>query len=157
MTNIRPATLNDIPWLLEQLRDFDRFFGTKHSLLPGRDEAVAILTALITEHVFLVAEKEGGPRVGFIAGSIGPHAFRSALTVLTELFWWVAPPFRGTSAGAQLLLEFEEIGRRRADWVVMSLEERTIAEGLVDPTSLERRGYRPQERSYLLEVVRAET
>lgn len=157
MTVVRRADPTDIPWLLEQLRDFDRFFGSKHTLMPERDEASVVLMALITEHVFLIAAQKGGPRIGFIAGTLAPHPFRRQLRVLTEIFWWVAPPYRGTAAGAHLLLEFEHVGRQQADWVVMSLEERTISDGLVDPSSLERRGYLPRERSYLLEVVRADS
>lgn len=150
MIIIRRADPTDIPWLLDQLRAFDRFFGSKHSLFPGEGEARAVLTALITDHCFFIAQND--VRTGFIAGTIGPHPFNPKVTVLTELFWWVVPAHRGSTAGARLLHEFEEYGRRHADWVIMTLEEQTIALNLIDPVSLERRGFKPKERSYLLEI-----
>jgi hypothetical protein len=84
---------------------------------------------------------------------IAPHYLNPDLLVLTELFWWVVPKYRGGSAGGRLLLEFEEFGRRRgANLICMTLEQRTIDEGLIDPRSLLSRGYIEKERAYLLEL-----
>jgi RimJ/RimL family protein N-acetyltransferase len=157
---IRRADLSDIPWLLEQLRAFDRFFGSKHSLFPTATEANAVLTTLINEHVFFIAQQNANMvpyhRMGFIAGTLGSHPFNPAVRVLTELFWWVVPVHRGTAVGPRLLHEFEEFGRKHADWIVLTLEEKTIELNLVDPRSLERRGFRPKERSYLLEIPKVD-
>ena len=43
-TTVRRATTGDVPWLLEQLRAFDRFFGARHSLFPDEHYARAMLT-----------------------------------------------------------------------------------------------------------------
>lgn len=40
MITIRPAHTGDIPWLLEQLREFDKFMGTKRRLFPENAQAV---------------------------------------------------------------------------------------------------------------------
>ena len=151
---VRPATPADVPWILAELRAFDRFFGAVHSLVPA-DPAYATtqLHGLIRDHLFLVAvrnaEDEATP-VGFIAGLLGPHFFNPGLQVLTELFWWVPVAERGSRAGAHLLSAYLAYGRAHADWVHMTLEEHSP----VNPETLERRGFRRTERHYLLEVLR---
>ena len=153
------AEMTDIPWLLEQLRAFDRFFGGAYALFPKDVElARQLVSEWIRHQVFFVAWHAGPPssRIGFIGGPLGPHPYNPELVALTELFWWVVPQHRGTHVGARLLLEFEEHARANgAHLVVLSLEETTIERGMVDPSSLTRRGYRPKERSYLLELERA--
>lgn len=163
---VRAASPGDIPWLVGQLREFDLFFGAGRSLFPGDARACEILAGLIADHLFLVAESVDGPRplvgsnvdthvtfatpVGFIAGHVGEHPF-GGFKVLTELFWWVEPPSRGTRAGAMLLDKYIEIGRQLcADWILMTLEH----DSPVSDRMLLKRGFRPKERSYLLEVAR---
>jgi RimJ/RimL family protein N-acetyltransferase len=155
MTVIRRADPTDIPWLLEQMRAFDDFFGARHRLFPTEEIARAFLTALIDDEgqPFFIAQND--VRTGFIGGTIGPHYLNPDLLVLSELFWWVVPKFRGSSTGGRLLIEFEEFGRRRgAHLICMTLEKRTIDEGLIDPKSLIARGYIEKERAYLLELPR---
>lgn len=145
---IRPATAADVPWLLAELQSFDRFFGARHSLMPDSAHATETLGALIQHHVVLLADAPRGP-VGFIAGVLAPHFFNPAITHLSELFWWVIPSARGSSAGARLLHAFEAIGRREAQWITMTLE----SDSPVDPASLLRRGYRLKETNWLMEVA----
>lgn len=155
MTVVRRADLTDIPWLLDQLRAFDTFFASKHRLFPTEEVARAFLEALIgdADQPFFIAQND--VRTGFIGGTIGPHYLNPDLVVLTELFWWVVPAHRGSSAGGRLLVEFEEFGRQRgAQLICMTLEQRTIDEGLIDPRSLVARGYVEKERAYLLELPR---
>lgn len=156
MTIVRRADLTDIPWLLEQMRAFDEFFGARHRLFPSESTARAFLTAMISDgdQPFFIAQND--VRTGFIGGAIGPHYLNPDLLVLSELFWWVVPKHRGSSAGGRLLVEFEEFGRRRgAHLICMTLEKRTLDEGLIDPRSLLSRGYVEKERAYLLEIPRA--
>lgn len=148
MTHVRPATAADTPWILEQLVAFDKFFGSSRSLFPSIEAAEAKLAFLVEHHVFLVAE-HGDERQGFIGGLLGPSFFNDDVVQLTELFWWVAPEHRGTRAGLVLLNAFIAIGQLRADHVVMTLEDQSP----VNPATLERRGFRPKETSYLLEVA----
>lgn len=144
---VRPATLEDIPWLLEQLAAFDQFFGSSRSLFPSIEYAESTLALLITEHLFLVAESNGP--LGFIAGMVVPHTLNPAITVLSELFWWVAPQHRGSRAGLLLLNAYVAAGKQRAHWVTMTLE----ADSPVAPRCLEQRGFRLKETTYLLEVA----
>lgn len=147
---IRPANLLDVPWLLDQLRQFDHFFNAKKSLFPKDTEvATRILEGLITTQPFFVAADTVG-RMGFIAGAVAPHPYNPDLLMLSELFWWVAPEFRGGSAGARLLKHFIVYGiESDVDWIVMTIENGTP----IDPASLERAGFRLHERSYLMEVA----
>lgn len=150
---IREARPDDVVWLLEQLRAFDQFFGAGRSLVPSdpmlaHDTVAELVTrAQASDAAFYIAVLDG-TRVGFIAGVLMNHPFNPEIRLLSELFWWVDPAHRGSSAGARLLARFEEFGRKRADWITMTLE----AKSPVDPSSLTRRGYRHQESSYLLEV-----
>jgi GNAT superfamily N-acetyltransferase len=161
---VRHARKDDIPWLLEQLREFDQFFGAGRSLFPSDPlRAQHFLEALIFQHPFHIAEyvRRVGPPdafhpgtavepVGFIAGALGPHPYNPAIRQLTEMFWWVAPAYRGSRAGSLLLDAFLDEGKQRADWIVMTLE----ADSPVHDRILEKRGFKPKERSFLLEVVK---
>ncbi len=147
---VRPASVIDIPWLLAEVKEFDRFAGFNKSLIP-RDEHkfLQVLEGLITQHVFLVAEKDSEP-MGFIAGVLTPHHFNDEILVLTELLWWVRADYRNTRAGAVLFEGFMDIGRREADWIVMTLE----AKSQVKPETLYKRGFRLQELGFIHEVQR---
>lgn len=145
---IRPAEVDDIPWLLGEMKKFARFFDSKRSLFP-EDETVAagILEGLIKTQPFFVAENGIGP-TGFIAGALAPHPYNPKIIVLNEMFWWVDKEHRGGTTGARLLKHFMNYGIENADWIVMTLEAGTP----VDPEHFERAGFKEYERSYLLEV-----
>lgn len=146
--NIRRAEEFDVPWLYEELKQFDTLFGAKKSLVPS-DEAVAkqSILNLVDKLIFLIVEDES-KQVGFVAAHLAPHLFNPEIMVLTEMFWWVTPSRRGSRAGAMLYSALMEIGEREADWVIMSLESASP----VDPEMLEKRGFVQKERSFLLEV-----
>jgi hypothetical protein len=151
MIHVRRATGDDADWILGQLREFSHFFGTKHPLFPSdADVAASIVHAMIANLVFFIAvdHRTLEPQ-GFIAGAVGPHPMNPELKTFAEVFWWVTPSRRGSSAGARLLERFVEFGRANAQWVIMTLE----AKSPVDPASLERRGFRLHERAYLMEVA----
>jgi hypothetical protein len=150
MISVRRATRLDVPWLLTQLEEFASFFGSKHSLFPKDPMvAVTIVTAFVDQLEFFLAVDHATQRpVGFIAGALNKHPMNPAIRVLSEVFWWVTPDRRGSSAGARLLERFLAFGEGNADWIVMTLE----AKSPVDPASLERRGFHQHERTYLLEV-----
>lgn len=146
---LRKADLGDLGWLLKQLRAFDEFQGTKRSLFPeNAEEAVTLLETLIQTQPFIIAEDFAGP-VGFIAGVLQPHPYNKAVRMLSELFWWVDPRYRGSTAGARLLEAFVAYGKTNADMIVMTLE----AKSPVDPRSLERKGFRLYEQNFMLEVA----
>jgi hypothetical protein len=145
---VRKAEQEDTPWLLDQLQQFDKFFGSRRSLFPDLEYAQATLAGLIAEHPFFVAVDARGP-VGFIAGVLMPHFLNPSIKLLSELFWWVAEEARGSRAGALLLAAFTQHGRQYADQIVMTLE----VDSPIDPASLINRGFRLKEVNYLLEVT----
>lgn len=144
----RPASLRDLPWLLEQLWAFDEFCGTKYSLIPKEEgSATTLLANLIGGTFFRVAEKQD-KQVGFICGVLQPHYLNTKIITFTELFWWVLPEFRNGRAGIMLFEEFREFGIQHAHWIVVNLEY----ESPVKSESLLKRGFRLKERTFLLEV-----
>jgi len=147
---VRPATLDDLDWLVIQLKDFSDFFASELPLFPTDEFARKGITDLIQKHLVLIAyDRETGERMGLIAGVVTPHLFNPDITVLAETFWWVPEEHRGTRAGAILLDAFIAWGKRNADWITIALESRTP----IKETSLLKRGFRLQERSYLCEVI----
>lgn len=145
----RKATHEDIPWMLVELKKFADFFGSKLSLFNPAT-AADVLKPIIDHHVFLVAVKADEPetRVGLVAGLLSPHFLNTDIIQLTELFWWVPEEYRGTKAGLLLFNDFVRIGMIEADWVNFTLEEKSP----VKEEFLLKRGFKAQERAYLLEV-----
>lgn len=153
MVEIRRAGIEDLEWIVQELRAFSDFFGSKKPLFPGEERARLGIINLIENHVVFIAERpdtiEFERRLGFIAGNFSKHPFNEDISVLVETFWWVTPSARGGSAGYRLLNEFVEYGRTRADWISISLE----ANSPVNTDALESRGFKLQERAFLMEVV----
>lgn len=151
MAKIRKADGGDLDWLVDQVEEFSKFFGSKKSLFPGKALARDGLANLINHHVLLIATADDnrGRQLGFIGGYFAPHPFNPDIQTLVETFWWVIPEFRGGSAGFRLFQNFVELGKEKGvDWIVVALE----AHSPVNPDVLESRGFRLQERSFLMEV-----
>ncbi len=93
---VRPAAEHDVPWLISQLRMFDKFAGFKRSLMEDMEHAIKGCKQMVRDHLVLIAfdHPEHGPlsadceiELGFIAGYLTPHPFNPQLRVLTETFW----------------------------------------------------------------------
>lgn len=150
---VRRAAFADLDWLLGELREFSAFYATRRQLFGDEAYARVALRRMITDHLVLIAEAKGGERVGLISGWLYPHPFNPEIKTLSETFWWVATQFKNTFIGgraAQLLLDaFIEQGKARAQWIVFMLAHNTQ----VNERALLRRGFRLQERAYLMEVL----
>ena len=144
---VRLAHHSDIPWLIEELRKFSEFYGTKVSLFPGDAIAADKLFQIIKSHVVFVSVRSD-ERTGFIAGLMSPHFFNEELLVLTEVLWWVPEEFRRTRAGYVLLKRFTEHGKEFADWTIMTTE----CKSKVSDRTLLSMGYTQYEKSFLLEA-----
>lgn len=144
---IRSASINDIDWVVLELKRFSEFFGTKKELFSDKNYARAGCLILIKGHVLYLAENES-ERIGFIAGLLTPHLFNPSIKILTELFWWVTEEHRGSRAGSLLLGEFVDYGKRHADWIAFGLRNNTR----VRDETLLNYGFQAYERSFLLEV-----
>lgn len=144
----RRAKVEDIDWLVDQLRQFSQFYKTNPPLFTNEQFVKAGLVELIAKHVMIVAESNQAP-IGFIGGSLGPHTFNPSVVVLAELFWWVQEEYRQSRAGFLLLKEFMDFGKANATWVTMCLIE---GRSPIKEQSLIKRGFSLYERSYLFEV-----
>lgn len=145
---VREAVPADLPWLLTQLRAFASEYPTQRAIWPSDAHAEALVGTLIREQFVAVAEQDGAP-VGLIAGVCAPHPLNPDLTVATELFWFVDPAHRGTSAGSRLLSTFDAwASQSGAHLVNMTLEVGSPVSDRV----LTKRGYVLAERQYLREV-----
>lgn len=133
--------------MLDQLRQFSQFVGTKRPLFADEGFAREKMISMIREHVVLVAEKDT-QRMGVIAGILVPHFMNPKIRVLAEMFWWVQPEHRQTRAGLLLLKEFIRYGKEAADWITFALEHNSP----VRDETLLRHGFSPLERNFILEV-----
>lgn len=145
---VRRGSSTDMDWLVEQLRQFADFFGSKKSLFADEAYVRSQLEVFMNSHLVLVAEREDLGRIGFIAGFVTPHMFNPAIKVLAEMFWWVDPLKRNTRAGLMLLEEFIAWGKSNVDWITFTLESKSP----VNDRLLYKRGFKLQERSFILEV-----
>ena len=144
---IRYATLDDVSWIVELVAaDMQSLMG--ESDLYDLDYLQTFVPYLIEDGVVLVAEKVGSP-VGCIAGILAPILFNPHKMALNEVFWWVAEEHRGSSAGAKLLLAFEQDGiALEVDFINMSIMHNTK----LSTGALEKRGYLYKESSYVRRV-----
>lgn len=147
-TRVRRAKMEDLDWLVEELRKFSSFFGSKRSLFGDEAFVRQAMKHFVAVHVVFVAERSDIGRVGFIAGAITPHPFNPEIKVCAETFWWVAEEHRGSRAAAMLLTVFLRHGEENADWITFGLEARSP----VKAEALEKRGFKLQEQCFLLEV-----
>ena len=144
---IRKANSEDMPYLLQELKEFSKFIDTKRQVFSNEEYIKTNLQLIMDKHVFLVAEIGALP-VGFIAGFLTPHPMNPEINLLSEVFWWVDKAHRNTRAGLELLVAFIEHGKKHTDWITMTLESKSP----VKEKALLRRGFRNMEYSYLLEV-----
>lgn len=145
---IRNAYPEDVDWLLPQLRAFSKMCGLERPIVGSDEQSRKILTEMISEGPFFVAEREA-VRLGFIAGTLHAHRFNPELRVLSEMFFWVDPRFRYSRAALLLLEEFKRYGEAAADMISFSL----LSNSPVKSASLIRRGFKPIENSFMMEVA----
>lgn len=147
MIEVVRAKHDDIPWMLSQLQKFSGLVKTQKSLFEDNEETLKRLHLMVDQHVVMIAHDDG-LRMGFICGMVWPHFFNPKIKVLAEMFWWVDEAYRNGRAGALLFKEFVAWGEANVDWITMSLEEQSP----VNQTSIEKRGFKIYERSFLKEV-----
>lgn len=135
---IRPATVSDIPRLLEMGERFaERAKLGEHI---GYDPE-----SMAATFRFLLASPEGCIFIsedGAVGGTRDPHPFNLSCWVASELFWWSEG--RG---GLRLLQTFEDWAREKCRVVHMLTLEAVNAERV--GRIYEKRGYAPVERGYM--------
>ena len=150
---VRKGCPDDLGWLLPELQEFSLFFGTRRQLYSDTEFVKIGLMEMMRNDVFLVAEREAdaeGPvtPLGFIAGIVRPHMMNPAITCLNEVFWWVKESERKSRAAVLLFNEFVAWGKENVDWIFFALE----AHSPVNEDALIDRGFRLQERNFIMEV-----
>ena len=140
---VRLATLEDLPWLLEQGKKFADTMGPgfyNEEYLPKFGQV------MITQNIILVAA-DGDQIFGMLGAAKVPNIFNPDRISLLEVFWWVAEESRGGKAAALLLKEFVKLkDRLGADDLILSLE----ADSPIKESSLEKRGFRLREKAYVM-------
>jgi hypothetical protein len=148
MIVVRRAEQEDLDWIVGELEKFAEFFGSRRSLFKSREFSRQALAEMVEKHVVFVSDHDG-VLTGFIGGYFVPHPFNPDIKMLSETFWWVTESHRGGSSGARLLHHFIAWGEEHADWISISLE----ANSPVRADALESRGFKLQERSFLMETA----
>ena len=147
---IRVGKRRDQVYLLQQLYLFAHY-PANAAIFPWRGSRFAyeLMADLLADHVVLISEDKDGP-AGFIAGRIGPSGLDPSETVLDSKFWWVNENKRGSRHGHALLDAFKKVGQNMSnvDYVVLTIEH----ESKVSDNTLKRLGWRPIQRSFILEV-----
>lgn len=143
---VRRAAPSDVPWLCDALRAFAADYPAPIALYQDEAHSAGLIGHLIDQQfVALAIHATDGP-VGLIAGVCEPHPFNPGLLVATELWWWVQPAARGTSAGGRLFAAFEAWAtEQQAGAIAVTLESNSP---LADE-AMTRRGYLPVERQFL--------
>lgn len=149
---VRTAEPGDLPWILQQLREFSEFMGTIHPLFGDEDYAHGLMLKMMSDHVLMVAQHDRG-LAGLIAGFYLPHPFNPKIRSLAETFFWVSEDFRQTFTGGlaatQLLDSFVAWGVAHADSITFSRELHSP----FSERSLFKRGFRPAEQTYVREIT----
>jgi hypothetical protein len=144
---IRYATLDDVSWIVDRVGE-DMFSLLGETDMYDKDYLHEFIPQVIEDGIVLVAERAMEP-IGCIAGILSPILFNPHKVSLTEIFWWVAKEHRGSSAGAKLLLAFEQDGiALKVDFINMSIMHNTK----LSTGALEKRGYLYKESSYVRRV-----
>ncbi len=145
--NVRPAVMEDISWIVDQLMEFDRQTG--HDQIADREYLrIGLIPEMIRNHVMLIAEAENGIRCGVLGAMKTPHLFNPGVKMLSEVFWWVDPKARGCGAGARLLIAYDNLVVSGYDMGTVSLLENSR----VRDESLEELGFKRSD-SVFLKVV----
>jgi hypothetical protein len=124
MIEIKPATLDDLDWIVSELETFSSHHKRKYRFWSDEDYARKFMTEQITNHLVLLAWS-GAVRIGFVSGWVMNHALNPNIRLLTEVFWWVVPTERKSGAGLKLLEKFTEWGEDNCDLINFTLSRDT--------------------------------
>lgn len=147
---VRPATLEDMPYIL----DFGRQFFAKTELRQSVEfDGLSFTQALesfiqglgFEAGVFVL---ENSVPVGVIAGLCYSTWFNEHVKTGQDLFWWIEPDERGFAQAKKMLDALETwASERGAKWFTMAATE-TMRPGTVEKFYL-RRGYTLSERHFI--------
>jgi hypothetical protein len=143
--NVRPATLDDFDWVVDQAEQFMAFADVVPFNAP---HVKALVGSFINNHITLIVEREG-ERVGVAIAMLQAHPLNSDTIVFSEIMWWVVPAHRGTRAGFILFDAMDKAASHYgADIVAMAMEANSPLSG----RALHKRGYKAQELTLVKKV-----
>lgn len=152
---VRRAAPSDVEWLLTELKEFAAFVDMGIDLAKNEEYSRTQLLNIVERHFCLVADDEGKP-VGLLAAYDIAHPFDPHKRFLSEQFWWVTPKARGGRAGLMLLNAYREKCAEvfaQDGIAAISLE----AQSPINQKSLEKRGFRLTERTFIYDPAPSAT
>ena len=149
LTKLRPATHEDIDSIAPMLDGVQELLGTTYALVPKDGEKRReCLKSLIDRYVFIVAEKSG-EITGFVCMLLTKHVLNPDILAAYEGLYWVEPKHRGTKVGVVLMDVAVKVCKERGcQWIWWASPK----DGIAPANALARRGFKEQERQWLLEV-----
>lgn len=152
MITTRKVNSEDAPKVLPLLKEF--FLQTKHHLDHGvpwiEEDTSDVLDYLIGNEdvAVIVAEDEEGSILGTTAGLKSPLWLAPSSSVGVELFWYVYPKHRTTTAGKKLFSALESWAvEAGCDSLSMIALEHLQADRVARIYQL--KGYEPIERAFI--------
>lgn len=154
---IRPADESDVYWICTQLKKFSDFYNSKYPLYDDPDFAAKRVGELVDFHYARIAYQETKhplvlksltTRLGFLCGLLTPHYLNPSINTLSEVFWWTDPDHRRKGISSLLMDDYIEFGKQNAQWITFTTFHKT---GVDDSYFLDR-GFKLQEKTYLIEV-----
>lgn len=116
---IRPATLDDVPGIVDMSRKFYATTSYAEWAEFNPDTVADLATNLTENHVMLVADL-GGRLAGMVGLFVAPFMFNADKTGAYEVVWWVDPVAQGEGVGKALLAAIEPACRAKgADSIQM--------------------------------------
>ena len=147
---VRRATSGDVPWLCDALEAFAGEYPAQLPLADNRPHSEALVAHLLDTQFVAIAQTADAEPVGLLAALCEPHPFNPSLRIASELWWWVVPAYRGSTAGGRLFAAFEAWAREQgAHAIAVTLE----ATSPLADAALVARGYAPTERQFLRPLV----
>jgi hypothetical protein len=144
--NIRQASVLDLSVLVENGKDFLRFLFPEKT--PDELQLYTVLKQVLDTGIVFIAEKDG-KFMGAIGGVVQPDMWFSSEINLVELFWWVVPEYRCSSAGLRLMKKFIDYGKSQdISKITMSMES---ISPLNDDAYI-KRGFEFKEKAFVMEV-----
>jgi RimJ/RimL family protein N-acetyltransferase len=144
---IRRANVMDMAWLVEEGIKFLEFLYPHKDI--NHEDLYLTLDMLRLSGVVFIAEKDGKP-IGSICGIVSTNLWFPKEKDLTELFWWVTPEHRGSSAALRLLKALQDYAKDEPSIQRLIMTRESVSPICEDVYT--KRGFELKESNYVMEV-----